>query len=65
MDKITAGVCIVGITATLQTVAWLLGKDGQVFALTSLVIGGIAGAIFGFSYRKTQEAKEAFKKTLK
>jgi len=49
MDKTTAGVCMVLTVAGLQTVAWILGKDGQVFALTSLVIGGITGAIFGFS----------------
>jgi len=49
MDKTTAGVCVIGVIAMLQCVAWYLGKDGQVFALTSLVIGGITGTIFGFS----------------
>jgi len=62
MDKITAGVCIVGIVGILQGVAWILGKDGQVFALTSLVIGGISGAIFGF---KLGLKKEPPKVTIK
>lgn len=41
---------LVGITAVtaLQVIAWSAGLDGAVFALTSLVIGGVVGATYGF-----------------
>lgn len=36
------------LIAGMQVIAWYLHINGQVFALTSLVVGGIVGAIFGF-----------------
>jgi hypothetical protein len=46
------GTYIIGMVAILQGFAWATGHDGQVFALTSLSIGGIIGALFGFSIAK-------------
>lgn len=48
---------VIGVVAILQGVAWLTGRNGQVFAFTSLVIGGISGAIFGFTYSRKQPEK--------
>lgn len=50
--KYICGTIIIAIVAGIQGFAWYLGKDGQVFAFTCLVIGGIAGALFGFSITK-------------
>jgi hypothetical protein len=43
------GVFICFIIAAVQCAAWYFGKNGTVFAFTSLTIGAIAGSIFGFS----------------
>lgn len=51
--KFYFGMYICTIVAAVQLFAWHFGHNGQVFALTSLVIGGIAGAIFGIAKRKT------------
>lgn len=37
----------VGIIAGLQFYAWYSGHNGYVFAFTSVIIGGIVGAILG------------------
>ncbi len=42
-------ICIV---SAVQCFAWYGGHNGQVFAFTSLVIGGIVGSILGFSFKK-------------
>jgi len=49
------GMFAIGVVATMQGVAWLLGYDGQVFALTSAVIGGVTGVILGFGIKKANE----------
>jgi uncharacterized membrane-anchored protein len=48
MDKMHFACFVIAVVAILQGISWYLGKNGTVFALTSLVIGGIAGSIFGF-----------------
>lgn len=50
--QIYAGCYIITIVAGIQCIAWISGFNGSVFALTSLIIGGITGSIFGFSIRK-------------
>ena len=57
MDKDILGVVVIAILAVMQGAAWYMGKDGAVFALTSLVIGGIAGSIFGFKIGLTKAKK--------
>jgi len=39
----------------LQIIAWYTGHNGAVFATISALIGGIAGAIFGFQLKKKVE----------
>jgi len=51
----TFGVVAITSVAIMQVVAWACGHNGTVFALTSAVIGGITGSIFGFSYKKQKE----------
>lgn len=46
--KFYFGAYAVTIVAAIQVIAWQLGKNGQVFAFTCLIIGGIVGSIFGF-----------------
>lgn len=46
------GMFAIGVVAALQGVAWVMGEDGMVFALTSAVIGGVTGGILGFSIGK-------------
>jgi len=43
---------VIGIVALLQGCAWATGKNGQVFAFTSLVIGSVAGIILGIKVNK-------------
>ena len=56
-DKFICGTIIIVVMAVLQGYAWYTGHDGQVFALTSLIIGGISGVLFGFSISTTQKTK--------
>ena len=49
MDKGKLGLGVMLVMAGIQIAAWILGKDGVIVGLTSLVIGGIAGSLFGFS----------------
>ena len=52
-DKtIVAIVAIVCVTA-LQVAAWVCGFNGQVFAFTSLIIGGVVGSILGFTFQRS------------
>ena len=52
-DKnIIAMVAIVCVTA-LQVAAWVCGFNGQVFAFTSLIIGGVVGSILGFTFQRS------------
>jgi len=46
-DKTIIGVVGICGVVILQCVAWASGHNGQVFALTSAVIGGITGFTFG------------------
>lgn len=46
-ERTAVALVLVGVTATLQGVAWILGIDGQVFALTSAVITGVLGWCIG------------------
>jgi len=48
------GMFAIGTVAILQCIAWCTGHDGTVFALTSAVIGGVTGAILGFTIGKTK-----------
>lgn len=50
--KAIIGMYILSIVALLQLVAWYFGFNGQVFAFTSLIIGGITGTLLGFSLKK-------------
>lgn len=40
------------LIAGLQVVAWIMHVNGAVFAATSAIIAGVAGAILGFSVTK-------------
>jgi hypothetical protein len=44
---------IIYIVASLQVYAWSNGLNGTVFAFTSLIIGGVAGSLLGFSLKKS------------
>lgn len=46
--KFYFGMYAITIVAAIQVIAWQLGKNGQVFAFTCLIIGGIVGSILGF-----------------
>lgn len=48
-DKTIIGIIGLICVTIIQCVAWYLGFDGQVFALTSAVIGVIIGYFFGWS----------------
>ena len=48
-EKYAIALIIIGCMTVLQISAWIIGANGQVFAFTSLIIGGIAGSLFGFS----------------
>lgn len=56
-DKLVFAGFVIGVCAILQGIAWLTGRNGQVFAFTSLVIGGISGAVFGFTYSRKEPEK--------
>ena len=47
------GCVVVVVSAGLQSFAWYLGFNGQVFAFTSLIIGLTAGSLLGFSFHKS------------
>lgn len=51
-EKIVFGMYAMAVVAALQMIAWYSGANGQVFALTSLVIGGVVGSLLGFSVTK-------------
>ena len=46
------GMFAIGTVAILQGLAWITGHNGTVFALTSAVIGGVTGAVLGFTIGK-------------
>lgn len=46
-DKTIIATVAISAVTILQVVAWYCGFNGQVFALTSAVIGGITGFTFG------------------
>jgi hypothetical protein len=56
--KVKFGGFVIAVVAILQGVAWYCGKNGTVFAFTSFVIGGIAGAVFGFGVKKIEESNK-------
>lgn len=47
VNKYVFGMYLIGVVAVLQGIAWLLGKDGAVFAFTSAVIGAVGGILLG------------------
>lgn len=48
-DKhILAGVIIVCMSC-IQIIAFVTGHNGAILGFTSLIIGGIAGSVFGFT----------------
>ena len=51
-DRYKFGMYVIGIVTIIQGVAWVLGHNGKVFAFTSFIIGGIAGALLGFGGAK-------------
>jgi len=53
-DKYIIALVIIGLCSVTQWVAWYIGVNGQVFAFTSLIIGAIAGSLFGFSIHKSK-----------
>jgi len=54
-DKLICGTIIIVCIAGLQMFAWYTGHDGIVFATTSAIIGGIVGALFGFTIQKIKD----------
>lgn len=52
MDKYQFGLIAIAIVGSLQCVAWLTHKNGQIFAFTSLVIGLVIGKILDIKYPK-------------
>lgn len=52
IDKLKFGMYVIGIVATLQGIAWITGHNGAIFNFTSLVIGGVAGTLLGFTYNR-------------
>lgn len=46
-------IIVIVIVAYLQSMAWLCGFNGSVFAFTSLIIGLSAGTILGFKFTHT------------
>jgi len=56
------GIIAIGIIAGLQLYAWYCGIDGYVFAFTGTVIGGIVGALLGFTINLNGSIKDYFKK---
>lgn len=51
-DKFIFGSVAIVCATGLQCAAWFFGYNGQVFALTSLVIGGVTGTLLGFKISK-------------
>ena len=52
MEKIHFGMFVIAVVAILQGIAWLTGRNGTIFAFTSLIIGAVTGAILGFTFNK-------------
>lgn len=44
------GLIVIIIIAVMQLYAWNMGLNGRIFAFTSLCIGSIVGAVFGFRW---------------
>ena len=58
MDKGVIGLLIIAGMIILQGVAWYFNKDGAITGLIGLVIGGIAGSLFGFTKGLIQGKKQ-------
>jgi hypothetical protein len=52
--KYAFGCVVVLVMGGLQGYAWFTGHNGAVFATTSAIIGGVAGAILGFKIAQTK-----------
>lgn len=52
------GCVVVVVSAGLQSFAWYLGFNGQVFAFTSLIIGLTAGSLLGFSFNISKKVEK-------
>jgi len=55
--------CIIGLSGILcvtglQIAAWIMGFNGQVFALTGAVIGGVVGYFLGWERNVKQTVQE-------
>lgn len=48
-DRLFFGAYMSTLVAGLQVIAWVMGHNGAIFATTTAIIGGIAGALLGFS----------------
>ena len=48
-EFIVPALAVCCMVVVLQIVAWKMNKNGKVFAFTSAVIGGIAGAFIGLT----------------
>jgi len=51
-SQLLFGAYISTLIAGLQIVAWIMHQNGAVFAASSAIIAGIAGALLGFSIKK-------------
>ena len=51
-DKFKAGILIIAVLATLESIAIVTGTNGAYFAPVIALIGGVTGALFGFSLKR-------------
>jgi len=59
--KLIIGLAGMGCVTFLQVMAWYMGHNGTVFALTSTVIGGVTGYFIGWSKKTSNSIKEYVK----
>jgi len=65
-DKTIIGVTAIICVTIIQAIAWYMGHDGAVFALTSAIIGGVVGFFLGIKINvKGSIAEFVDQKTLK
>lgn len=51
-DKTIITIVAIGAVTVLECVALAVGINGQLFATTLAILGGMAGAAGGYQYRK-------------
>lgn len=64
-DKNIVGTIAIICVTVLQVMAWHYNHDGQVFALTSFIIGGVIGSLFGFDLGNRKGRLEGIKDAVK